>query len=589
MKVKASHFSSRFYLTVILTLLFVLDGFSLWLVARFDYNRTLDHAKIVLQKTAISLEERFKRTVTATEAILSNRVIRLLETGIDIQMDMPDEWERLKRSARTLPDPGSLWLLDARGNLVMDSTQFPSQRVNFSEREYFVPQRDKNIKSYIGPIVKGKVTGKYSFTISHRIDGRKDKFLGILVAAIDADSFTSFLHTINLGKDSVVAAFRTDGALIFRQPMEEGHLGKTYRHLELFNLSFKDFPSGIYATDNWMDETKRFVAYRKIGGLPLIVATSVPIDSILQEWRIRLRYYIAIAIAIFFVLAGLSWFVYKTVSREEKEKARAINNINRSLQLEITVRERIEEQLKSAHDDLELRVEQRTRELNTANEQLRALSARLLSIREEERTRISREIHDELGQALTGLKMDLSWLVKKPPADGQSLADKVKPMTDLINNTIRTVRKISTELRPGVLDDLGLEAAIEWLVEDFKNRAQIECVSFSHLNGAIIGSDLSTALFRVLQEALTNVMRHAGATRVTISLRNDDGLIILDVEDDGKGITERDVNDPRSLGLLGIKERALLFGGNAHIEGSAGKGTILVIKVPLPQKAGEKC
>ncbi len=575
------HFSSKVYLTVILACLFVLDGLSLWLVARSDYNRTLDHAKVVLQKTAISLEERVKRTVAATEAILENRAIRIREKSVGSHMLVPDEYGRLKQAALSLPDPGSLWLINARGDLLLDSTQYPSQKANFSEREYFAPQRDQGVRFYVGPVVKGKITKKYSFTISHRIEGRKGEFLGILVAAIDSDDFTNFLNTINVGEYGAVAVFRTDGVLIFRQPMQDKYLTMNYKHLKLFTISFDNAPAGVYEADRWMDNARRFVAYRKIEGRPLIVVTSVPARSLLTEWRKRLRSYTAIALAIFFALAGLSWFAYRTVSHEEKEKSREISEINRSLESEIAERRRVEAELKSAHDDLETRVEQRTRELNTANEQLRALSARLLSIREEERTRISREIHDELGQALTGLKMDLSWLLRKSPENSLPFAEQIKPMTELINKTIQTVRRISTELRPGVLDDLGIVAAIEWLVEDFKNRTRIECTSFADLNGAVIGPELSTALFRILQEALTNVIRHAEATHVTIGIRNDAGVIVLEVEDNGKGISERNIRNARSLGILGIRERALLFGGEVHIEGAAGKGTTLVIRVPL--------
>ena len=575
------HFSSMVYLTVILACLFVLDGLSLWLVARSDYNRTLDHAKVVLQKTAISLEERVKRTVAATEAILENRAIRIREKSVGSHMLVPDEYGRLKQAALSLPDPGSLWLINARGDLLLDSTQYPSQKANFSEREYFAPQRDQGVRFYVGPVVKGKITKKYSFTISHRIEGRKGEFLGILVAAIDSDDFTNFLNTINVGEYGAVAVFRTDGVLIFRQPMQDKYLTMNYKHLKLFTISFDNAPAGVYEADRWMDNARRFVAYRKIEGRPLIVVTSVPARSLLTEWRKRLRSYTAIALAIFFALAGLSWFAYRTVSHEEKEKSREISEINRSLESEIAERRRVEAELKSAHDDLETRVEQRTRELNTANEQLRALSARLLSIREEERTRISREIHDELGQALTGLKMDLSWLLRKSPENSLPFAEQIKPMTELINKTIQTVRRISTELRPGVLDDLGIVAAIEWLVEDFKNRTRIECTSFADLNGAVIGPELSTALFRILQEALTNVIRHAEATHVTIGIRNDAGVIVLEVEDNGKGISERNIRNARSLGILGIRERALLFGGEVHIEGAAGKGTTLVIRVPL--------
>jgi signal transduction histidine kinase len=567
----------------ILFLLFVVDGLSLWFTARLDYTRTLDHARVVLQKTAISLEERVRRTIDSTEAILHGRVARLQEKGIEATASSPAEWERLRRAAETLPDPGSLWLLDDKANLLMDSTQYPSQKMNYSEREYFAPHRDEGVELYVGPVVKGKVTKKYSFTVSHRMAAKDGRFLGIVLAAIDVDDFTNFLDTISVGEDNTVAVFRTDGTLIFRQPMKEEYLGRSFNKLKLFDMSFDRSPSGEYESDRWVDGVSSLVAYRKIHGRPLVVAISVPTGSLLKEWQTRFRFYTSIAIVIFFALAGLSWFARRTVSREERERSREIAEMNRSLTAEVAERKRVEEELQNAHDELESRVEERTREVNAAYDQLRMLSARLEFVREEERRRISREIHDELGQALTGLKMDLSWLAAKPPEDRQSLVDKVAPMLDLVDGTVQTVRRISTELRPGVLDDLGLVAAVEWLVEDFRTRSRIECRFMSGLKGAAPDPELSTALFRILQEALTNVIRHAHASRVTINIQEDAGMILLEVEDNGKGITERDISDPRSLGVLGIRERVLLLGGDAHFSGSEGKGTVVTVRVPLKQ------
>jgi signal transduction histidine kinase len=136
-------------------------------------------------------------------------------------------------------------------------------------------------------------------------------------------------------------------------------------------------------------------------------------------------------------------------------------------------------------------------------------------------------------------------------------------------------------LRPGILDDLGLVSAIEWQVEDFKNRAQIQAEFSSTLEDRNLERDLSTALFRILQETLTNIIRHAQATHVKVSLTEDAGFVILTVEDNGKGITEREVFDSKSLGLLGIRERALIYGGEVQINGHKGKGTKVVVKIPL--------
>jgi PAS domain S-box-containing protein len=341
-------FSSKFYLVAILIFLFFLNGLALWFAANLDYNRTLERARITLEKTAVSLEERLKRTIIASEAVLHSRAMRIQEKGIEETISSVAEWERFRNAAQGLPDAGSLWFLDNKGNLLMDSTVYPSPQMNFSDREYFATQRDKGIDTYIGPVVKGRITNKYSFTISHRINKKNGDFLGIVVAAIETDDFRNFLHHISMEGKCSVAAFRIDGALILRQPMEDRFLGKTFNHLKLFRMSLEKPPSGIYETtiDSGMDGIKRLVAYRKVQDFPLVVATSIPTDSILQEWWDRVKVYSIIAIFAFLALIGLSWLVYRTTKREEEEKAKELSDVNLSLQTEITERKQVEEQMR---------------------------------------------------------------------------------------------------------------------------------------------------------------------------------------------------------------------------------------------------
>ncbi|MEW6734124.1 MAG: PAS domain S-box protein [Acidobacteriota bacterium] len=222
--------------------------------------------------------------------------------------------------------------------------------------------------------------------------------------------------------------------------------------------------------------------------------------------------------------------------------------------------------------------------LRESREQLRALSAHLHSLWEEERTRIAREIHDEVGQALTALKIDLTWLGKKLSSQPE-LLQKIGKMIDLIDNKIQAVRKISSELRPGVLDDLGLVAAIEFEVQEFQERTGIECDLIIGAEDIILSPTHSTAIFRILQEALTNVARHAEATKVDISLSRSSGQLRLEVCDNGKGISNQDVANPHSLGLIGMRERVLLCGGEVQISGSAGNGTIVRLVIPVSDQA----
>ncbi len=221
------------------------------------------------------------------------------------------------------------------------------------------------------------------------------------------------------------------------------------------------------------------------------------------------------------------------------------------------------------------------KELKKSYNQLRNLATHLQYVREEERTQIAREIHDELGQILTALKMDLSWMDKKLPKEQKSLSDKTKSMSNLIDSTIKTVKRISMELRPGLLDDLGLLAAIEWQAEEFQNRTGIECKVTINPENIIIDQDRSTTIFRVFQETLTNVARHAKATKVMVSLKEKSARVFLQVKDNGRGITKEEISKPGSFGILGIRERIYPWGGDVNIKGEKGKGTTISVNVPL--------
>lgn len=216
-----------------------------------------------------------------------------------------------------------------------------------------------------------------------------------------------------------------------------------------------------------------------------------------------------------------------------------------------------------------------------SHEQLRALTAYLQFVREEERTRIAREVHDELGQMLTNLKIELAWLAARLPKHRRLLQEKAKQMLSHIDALAHSVRQIVTELRPGILDDFGLVAALEWQAGEFQRRTGLRCTFFSDVQRESWDGDVTTALFRIFQETLTNVLRHAQATRIDVHLWQDGDALLLEVADNGRGITPEEVANTRSIGLLGMRERAALLGGEISFNGAPGRGTTVLIRLPI--------
>ncbi len=223
-------------------------------------------------------------------------------------------------------------------------------------------------------------------------------------------------------------------------------------------------------------------------------------------------------------------------------------------------------------------------QLEASREQLRGLSAHLESVREGERKTIAREIHDELGQILTALKIDLSSLAEGSAEEQHLPLRNVKSMNELIDMAIESVERISMELRPPILDDLGIAVALEWQAEDFNRRTKIKCEFISKPKDIVLDPDRSTALFRIFQEALTNVARHSNASKVKAVLTKETDRIVLTIKDNGKGIEKRQIADPMAFGIIGMKERARFLGGEARFNSAPGKGTSITVSIPLTKQ-----
>ena len=224
-------------------------------------------------------------------------------------------------------------------------------------------------------------------------------------------------------------------------------------------------------------------------------------------------------------------------------------------------------------------------DLERSREELRNLSIHLQSVREEESTRVARKIHDELGQSLTALQMDMSWLENHLPAISKDIRKKTQSMSELVDSTIESVHNITTELRPSLLDDLGLPTAIEWQATDFQKRSGIRCQVHIHCRDQAIDKELATTIFRIFQETLTNIARHAKATQCKVNLTETETELYLEVTDNGIGINQWQIDNPRSFGIIGMRERAHLWGGTVHVRNAKPSGT--KVRVLIPMNKGE--
>jgi signal transduction histidine kinase len=227
---------------------------------------------------------------------------------------------------------------------------------------------------------------------------------------------------------------------------------------------------------------------------------------------------------------------------------------------------------------------QASEEIEASRQELRALASRLQKVREEERTAIAREIHDELGQALTGLKLDIAWMTHQLPRDHEATS-QCASIIERIDKTLTAVRRIATELRPSVLDQLGLAAALEWQGQEFGARTGIEVDMELCVDTCSISDEVGSSAFRILQESLTNVARHARATRVVIRLAQSATMLSLDVSDNGVGCPAEPHRGTESLGLIGMRERALACGGEFGLSCGPNGGTTVSLRVPLTEGA----
>lgn len=345
----------------------------------------------------------------------------------------------------------------------------------------------------------------------------------------------------------------------------------------------------LYEPFEYSDSEGKYLASAKaIINTAWLVSVEFPRKSVLEAANRFLRQLIIIGAILLIAGIFIGWLMSRRITKPLNTLTGAATAIANGDYSPIVAVERLDEvgKLSRAFNTMIGQVnkakkglEQKIVETAEMNEQLRDLSAYLQNVREDERIHIAREMHDELGQVLTGFKMDVSWLRKKIGETNDAvMIERLDYMLKVVDDAVKFVRELASELRPSILDDLGLIPALEWHVREFEKRYNIKTKFYSSIHDLNIPSVMATGLFRMCQESLTNVARHSNATNVVVDVRVINGEISISISDNGKGFDNSKVNK-KTLGLLGMKERAAMIGGNLEIISEAGKGTTVKITV----------
>ena len=423
--------------------------------------------------------------------------------------------------------------------------------------------------------------------------------LGVVFGQLDKEWLYRFQSVLekDLPEGSSITQINDQGVILSRYPEPDKWIGHSMAATPLFEAL--KFETSGFLTTQGLDGLKRlyvvFPLFSSLRNQKIYLLLGISETSLHREANRVLIHNLVLLGCVSFIILLAVWYggdllILRQV-RAMLKAARRLAEGDLSARTGIPIKAGELNELAESFDvmaaSLEMREAQRRQgeeTLRRSQAELRNLSAHLQSVREEERTRLAREIHDELGQTMTALKMDLSWLNRRLDPQREALHQKTHAMETLIDETLRTVQRLSSELRPGLLDDVGLAAAVEWQAEEFQKRTGIACEAVLDLGETQLIPDRATAVFRIYQEALTNVIRHARASRVSVRLQAKENQVILEVKDNGRGITEEEARSAVAFGLIGMRERVLALKGRLVISGEPGQGTTITVTFPLIDK-----
>jgi signal transduction histidine kinase len=413
-----------------------------------------------------------------------------------------------------------------------------------------------------------------------------DSVAAVLFASIDLAGVAELADAVPLPASTTLMVIGPEGTILLRHPDPDGWSGRRVDEAPLARAVASGASS---AAVRGVDGVARFYAFLPLTGSAegrAVLAVGIARSATLAEAnRAARRIVVALLLATLLALVASRITAERLIlDRTEPLVGAADRMRSGDLGARSGLAPREDElgRLAGAFDSMAETVQRQTGELEQSQRELRLLTRRTEDQVERERRRIAHAVHDELGQALTALKLDTTWLRDRIDGDDAAIARHLASMQELLDNTSRTVRRIATELRPAVLDDLGLDAAVEWQVQEFARRTGIAGDVRLHLDGVEPPTEVGTALFRILQEALTNVARHAQARRVEVTLAESAHGALLEVRDDGVGLPKTPPPNRPSLGLLSMRERAQVLGGTVSISAASPRGTLVRAEIPLP-------
>ncbi|HUP65149.1 MAG TPA: histidine kinase [Thermoanaerobaculia bacterium] len=474
----------------------------------------------------------------------------------------------------------NLFQINHAGELICSASPQPDDLGVSTDAAEWITATVKSGSLPMGSPLVRPIEGRWISVLAEEVPG---------VGKEDGSILALVLHPgieTGLAPGTVMTLMNAEGVILARSAAPESWSGRAVRGTEVTEIVLRERDGQTEAIG--IDGVSRQYGFTSVPGTGWSIYVGVPTDEVMQPVRdLFFRGAVAGLVIVLIALASALAFA-RSIERPIGMLVAAAGEVaqtGRTRRLPAEGPREVALLSEAFHEMVERRSRAEGR-LVESERNLKALSDRILTVQEEQRRRIARELHDDLGQSLTALKMDVGGLLRlagDEPATS-TLRERIRQTLDA---TVDSVQRIAAELRPPVLDDLGLRAVLESDAQIFEERTGIECELSIAEESLRLDPRTETALYRIIQEALTNVARHSDASRVEIRIRNRHGELLLDVRDDGRGVTGAELEGPAALGLLGIRERAAMLGGTAHIEGVEGSGTIVSLRVPVAQPAVE--